>query len=209
MKLQKQRLPLPHKARRNKNLDGNILSDRNNRICPVEKAGSLDTKLRRWLQKPEKILGPYIKEGMTILDFGCGPGFFSVDIAHMVGQSGRVIAADLQEGMLNKLREKIAGTEIENRIFLHKCEENKIGISENVDFVLAFYIIHEVINKEGLFAELETILKPNGNLLIVEPPFHVSKKAFEVSIGKAKAAGLTEVDRPKVPFNRAVVLKKD
>jgi ubiquinone/menaquinone biosynthesis C-methylase UbiE len=160
------------------------------------------------MQNPKRLLKPYIEEGMTVLDFGCGPGFFSIDIAQMVGESGRVIAADLQEGMLQKLRDKIKGTELENRITLHKCEENKIGITDKVDFVLAFYIVHEVVNKEGLFAEIETILKPNGQVLIVEPPFHVSKKAFEETIGKAKAAGFTEVKRPKVLFNKAVVLKK-
>ena len=184
------------------------MSDRKNRICPVEKAGTLDNKIRRWLQNPKKLLRPYIEEGMTVLDLGCGPGFFSVDMAHMVGKSGRVIAVDLQEGMLKKLRDKIKGTELENRITLHKCEENNIGISENIDFVLAFYIVHEVINKDKLFTEIETILKPYGQLLIVEPPFHVSKTAFEETIRKANAAGFTEVERPKVLFNKAVVLKK-
>lgn len=145
---------------------------------------------------------------MTVLDLGCGPGFFSVELAQMVGKSGRVIAADLQEGMLQKLCDKIEGTELENRITLHKCEEDKIGVTENVDFVLAFYIVHEVVNKEGLFTEIETILKPNGQVLIVEPPFHVSMTAFEGTIGKAKIAGFTEVKRPKVLFNKAVVLKK-
>ncbi len=184
------------------------MSDRSTRVCPVEEADRLDTRMRRWLQNPKKILKPYIKEGMTVLDLGCGPGFFSVDMAQMVGESGKVIAADLQEGMLQRLKDKIKGTELENRITLHKCEENKIGVTENVDFVLAFYIVHEVVNKEGLFTEIETILKPNGQVLIVEPPFHVSKTAFEETIGKAKAAGFTEVKRPKVLFNKAVVLEK-
>jgi len=184
------------------------LSDRSTRVCPVEEADRLDTRFRRWMQNPKRLLKPYIEEGMTVLDFGCGPGFFSIDMAQMVGESGRVIAADLQEGMLQKLSDKIKGTELENRIALHKCEEDKIGISENVDFVLAFYIVHEVINKEGLFTEIETILKPDGKILIVEPPFHVSKTAFEKTIGKAKAIGFTEVKRPNVLFNKAVVLKK-
>jgi ubiquinone/menaquinone biosynthesis C-methylase UbiE len=184
------------------------MNDKSTRVCPVEKAGSLDNKLRRWIQNPQKILKPYIKEGMTVLDFGCGPGFFSIDMAQMVGKSGRVIASDLQEGMLHKLRDKIKGTELENSITLHKCEEDNIGFSENVDFVLAFYIIHEVVNKDKLFTEIETILKPNGQFLIVEPPFHVSKTAFEETIGKANAAGFIEVKRPKVLFNKAVVLKK-
>ena len=184
------------------------MSNRNNRVCPVEIAGGLDNRIRRWIQNPQKILDPYIKEGMIVLDIGCGPGFFSIDMAQMVGKSGRVIAADLQEGMLQKLRDKIHGTELEEWVTLHKCEEKKIGVSEDVDFVLLFYMIHEVPNVEGFFSEIETILKPNGQVFMVEPPFHVSKKAFENTIKKANDAGLAVVERPKLFLNKAVILKK-
>jgi len=184
------------------------MGDKSTRICPVEKAGSLDNCFRRWLQNPKKILRPYIKEGMTVMDFGCGPGFFSIDMAHIVGKSGWVIAADMQERMLQKLGEKIKGTELEDQITLHKCEEDKIGLADKVDFILAFYVVHEVPEKQKLFNELGTILKPNGQVLIVEPPFHVSNNAFEETIKKANAAGFTEVERPKVMFNKAVILKK-
>lgn len=184
------------------------VSDRNNRVCPVERAGSLDNRIRRWLQNPKKILGPYIEEGMTVLDIGCGPGFFSIDMAQLVGKSGRIIASDLQEGMLHKLREKIHGSKFENRITLHKCEENKIGVLEEIDFVLAFYIVHEVPNQEDFFNEIGVILKPKGQMLIVEPPFHVSKSAFEETIRKARNAGFTLVERPKVLLSKTAVLKK-
>jgi len=184
------------------------VSDRNKRVCPVEIAGSLDNRIRRWIQNPQKILSPYIEEGMIVLDIGCGPGFFSIDMAQMVGKSGRVIAADLQEEMLQKLRDKIQGTELEERVTLHKCEEKKIGVSEHVDFVLLFYMVHEVPNVEGFFSEIETILKPNGQVFMVEPPFHVSKKAFENTIKKANDAGLAFVGRPKLFLNKAAILKK-
>ena len=184
------------------------MSDGNKRICPVERAGSLDNRIRRWLQDPQKILGPYVEEGMTILDIGCGPGFFSIDMAQMVGKSGRVIASDLQEGMLQKLRDKIQGTQLEERITLHKCEENKIGVSEDVDFIVAFYMIHEIPNQEEFFNEIGSVLKPNGQVFIVEPPFHVSKTAFEETIRKTRDAGFTAVERPKVFLSKAVILKK-
>jgi ubiquinone/menaquinone biosynthesis C-methylase UbiE len=161
-----------------------------------------------WFQNPKKILKPYIKEGMAVLDLGCGPGFFSVELAQMVGSSGKVIAADLQKGMLEKLKEKIKGTELEKRITLHKCEEDKIGLTEYVDFVLTFYVVHEIPDQNKLFTEIEGMLKPNRQILIVEPPFHVSKTAFEETIKKAVAAGLTEIERPKFLFNKAVVLRK-
>ena len=184
------------------------MSDRNKRVCPVERAGSLDSRIRRWLQNPQKILRPYIKEGMAVLDVGCGPGFFSVDMAQMVGKSGRVIASDLQEGMLQKVRDKIKGTELEERITLHKCEENKIGLSEHVDFVLLFYMVHEVPNKEEFFHEIGTILNPNGQVLMVEPPFHVSKSAFEKTVRKARDIGFADVEGPSVLFSKTVILKK-
>ena len=145
---------------------------------------------------------------MTVLDLGCGPGFFSVELAKMVGSSGKVIAADLQEGMLQIVRDKIKGTELENRITLHKCENNKIGLTVNVDFVLAFYVVHEIPDRDKLFSEIETLLKPNGQVLVVEPPFHVSNKAFEDTIQKARAAGFTEIKRQNILFSKTVVLRK-
>jgi len=75
----------------------------------------------------------------------------------MVGKSGRVIAVDLQEGMLQRLRHKIRETKIEERITLHRCKDNKIGLSEKVDFALAFYVIHEIPNQGEFFKELFSI----------------------------------------------------
>ena len=184
------------------------MDDQERRICPVERAGSLDNRIRRWVQNPQKILGPYIKAGMTVLDFGCGPGFFSLDLALLVGPSGRVLAVDLQEGMLERLKVKIQGTELEERIILHQCEETSIGVSEPVDFVLAFYMVHEIPHPEEFLQEVASLLKPNGQLLIVEPPVHVSKAAFEETIQKAQEMGLTPVERPKVFLSKAVVMEK-
>jgi ubiquinone/menaquinone biosynthesis C-methylase UbiE len=184
------------------------MSDGKNRVCPVERAGSLDNRIRRWVQNPQKILSPYVKPGMTVLDIGCGPGFFSIEMAQLVGESGRVVASDLQEGMLRKLGDKIQGTGLEARITLHKCEENKIGLSENVDFILVFYMLHEVPDPEKFLDEIGSILKPNGQVLIVEPPFHVSKSAFEEIVGKACRTGFILADRPKVFLSKTAVLKK-
>lgn len=184
------------------------MSNGRRRICPVERAGSLDNRIRRWLQDPQKILRPYINEGMTVLDLGCGPGFFSIDIALMVGKSGRVIASDVQDGMLQKLGRKIQGTELAKRITLHRCGERKIGVYEKVDFVLAFYMVHEVPDQKEFFKGIHSIVKPNGQILIVEPPLHVSKTAFEETIRKAEDAGFEPVERPKIFLSKTMVLRK-
>jgi ubiquinone/menaquinone biosynthesis C-methylase UbiE len=178
------------------------------RVCPVEKAGGLDNSLRRLLQNPNKILKPYISKGMTILDLGCGPGFFSIEIAKLLADSGKVIAADLQEGMLERVIKKIEGTTLKQRIEIHKCEANHLGITENVDFVLCFYMIHEVPNQDNLFRELKSILNPNGHIYIIEPKVHVSKKSFDNMINRLNDLGFEITDTPKVFFSRTVLLTK-
>jgi ubiquinone/menaquinone biosynthesis C-methylase UbiE len=126
----------------------------------------------------------------------------------MVGKTGRVIAADLQEGMLQKLKDKIYGTELEDCIILHKSEVNKIGISEKVDFVLAFYVLHEIVNQDEFFEELESTMQPNGQVLIVEPPFHVSKADFLQMVQKGENAGFKAYEGPRIILNKTVILKK-
>jgi ubiquinone/menaquinone biosynthesis C-methylase UbiE len=83
-----------------------------------------------------------------------------------------------------------------------------VGVSVNVDFVLAFYMVHEVPDREKFFKEINSILKPNGQVLVVEPPFRVSRKAFEETIRKARDAGLKPVEGPKVLLSKTVILKK-
>jgi len=178
------------------------------RVCPVELANSLDSRIRRWLQNPHRILSPYVKEGMKVLDVGCGPGFFSVELAKMVGAGGKVFSVDLQEGMLQKLRNKIYGTPLEQIIQLIKCEKDKIVVPEKVDVILAFYMVHEVPDKDKLFSTLKNILKDRGEFLIVEPKlFHVSKKEFASTIKKAEAVGFKVSEGAKLAFSFSSVLK--
>lgn len=181
-------------------------TETNSKTCPVEIARGLDNSVRRFLQNPQKLLKPFICEGMTVLDLGCGPGFFSIEIAKLLGDSGKVIAADLQDGMLEIVNKKIRGTKLAQRIELHKCLSNKIGVIEKVDFVLAFYMVHEVQDQDKLFMELKSILKHNGKIYIIEPKIHVSAKSFDEMISKTEVIGFKIMDRPKVFFSRAALL---
>jgi ubiquinone/menaquinone biosynthesis C-methylase UbiE len=179
-----------------------------NRVCPVKLANSLDSKIRKWLQNPRKILSPYIKEGMTVLDIGCGPGFFSIEMAVMVGSRGKMIAVDLQEGMLQKLSNKICGTELEERIVLVHCAKDTLRLPERVDFGLAFFMVHEVPDKERFFKELRAVLKETGQILIVEPKyFHVSRQDFAATMSIAEKAGFAIHVGPQLPVCQTAILK--
>lgn len=186
---------------------GGIMHRERYRVCPVELANSLDSKIRRWLQNPQRILSPFIKEGMQVLDIGCGPGFFSIEMARMVGDKGTVFSADLQEGMLQKIRKRIEGTALERRIVLVKSEQEKTNVKGKMDFILAFYMVHEVPDKDSLFSELRNILKDDGQFLLVEPKlFHVSRKDFASTMEMAKSKGFTLHAGPRLPFSWSALL---
>ncbi|MCL2157581.1 MAG: class I SAM-dependent methyltransferase [Methanobrevibacter sp.] len=181
----------------------------NNRVCRAEHSGMLESKFRRMFQNPKKILKPYITKEMSVLDVGCGPGYFTVEIAKLIGNSGNVLAADLQEEMILKLKNKVKNTNIQDKINFHKCEKDRLGLSDDFDFILVFYMLHEVPNQRKFLKELFTHLKSNGKILISEPKFHVSKKDFEKSLNIIDEIGFKIVENPSIFLSRSVVIQKE
>ena len=178
------------------------------RVCPWQNAWTLDSWIRRLVHNPHKIVGGYIKEGQTVLDLGSGPGMFSIAMAEIVGEKGKVISVDIQEEMLQMLKRKSERAGLESRILIHKSQPDKIGVSDEVDFALAFYMVHEVPNREGFLREVTATLKPQGKLLIAEPIFHVSRSSFQDTVEIAKSTGLRVISWPKIFFSSAVLLQR-
>jgi ubiquinone/menaquinone biosynthesis C-methylase UbiE len=108
--------------------------------------------------------------------------------------------------MLKILKNKIENTPLEKIINLCKCSEKEINLSKKVDFILIFYMMHEVPNQDDCFAELKDILKPEGKILIVEPKFHVSKDDFNKTRQFAIKHGFKIIAEPKILFSRTIEL---
>jgi len=178
------------------------------KVCGVERAGALDISLRKLFQDPRKIVGPFVKEGMTVFDLGCGPGFFTIEMAKRVGSAGKVLAVDLQEGMLEIVKGKIRNTNLQDTIEIHKCQSDKIGLSITADFILIFYMLHEVSDQSSFLKEVHGLLKPNGKVLIVEPKFHVTKDDFKKYRELLKEIGFGIVEEPNVFFSRSFLINK-
>ena len=168
-------------------------------VCPWWVGYLLACPIRRWFQNPEKILSPYITEGMTVLEIGPGMGFFTIPAAHMVGASGKVIAVDVQEKMLNALVKRSAKAGVGDRVIARLIDADSIGVSEPIDLCLLINVVHEVPDPPGLFSQIKAILKPTGKVLLVEPAgWHVSEKQFQDSLALASNAGLTVIGKPKI-----------
>lgn len=178
-----------------------------NHVCPHKFAFMLDNWFRRLVQNPKKIVGEYIESGDTVMDIGCGPGFFSIDMAKMVGADGIAIAADLQEHMLTKVRRKAERHGILERMVFHQCQSNTIGLDRKVDFILAYYMVHETPDPGKFFCEMKDLMKNGAGLLVVEPRMHVSRQAFDTMVKEGEKAGLKPVDFPKGKGGRSVLFR--
>jgi ubiquinone/menaquinone biosynthesis C-methylase UbiE len=177
-------------------------------VCPWWGGYFIANPFRRWLHNPERILSPYLKPGMVALDFGCGMGLFTIAMAKLVGEQGRVIAADLQPQMLDVLQRRAERAGVADRIRTHRCQPDLMGLEEPLDFALAFWSVHEVPDAGRLLAEIHGCLRPDGRFLAVEPIGHVTAGAFASMMELGAQIGFREVGRPHVRLSRAVVLGK-
>jgi len=179
--------------------------------CPWWLGYFLISPLRKFSQNPDRILAPYLKPGMKVLEVGPGMGFFSLSIAKQVGQSGQIYCVDLQEKMLSALKKRAAKVHVDSIIDTRLCSTESLKVQDlhgQINFALAFAVCHEVPDKTKLFKEIYDSLKTDGQLLISEPIFHVKREAFNATVKVAMDAGFSMVAEPKIPKGHSVLLKK-
>lgn len=156
------------------------------------------------LLRPDQLLRDLgLKPGDTLADIGCGPGFFTVPAAEIVGKEGRVLAADIQGEMLAALRSRVQEHELAN-VRLVKTSETEIPLQEGcADLALVAFTLHEVDQRARFLRQVRRTLKPAGHLAVIEwepgaegmgPPAAMRLSPDEV-IKDAEAAGLRVSER--------------
>ncbi len=115
---------------------------------------------------PERLLREAgLKEGETFADIGCGPGFFTIPAAAIVGDRGTVLAIDTQEEMLDQLK----GRKPPKNVLLLKSEENLIPAEDaKADFVLIAFVLHEAEKKDVFLKEIKRITRLGGIIFILD-----------------------------------------
>ncbi len=176
-------------------------------VCPWRHAYLFDNPLRRLIHNPRKLFSPYLAPGDTALDMGCGMGVFSIGMARLVGEQGRVISVDLQQEMLEVLMKRAARAGVADRIRPHRCAADEIGITDQVDFIVAFWMVHEAPDQGRLLRQLRALLRDGGHFLIAEPKMHVSEEDFAATLAQAAATGWSYVADPGVRWSRSAVLR--
>ncbi len=177
-------------------------------VCPWWLSYVFDNPLRRCLHDPARILGPYVEEGMKVADLGCGAGYFSIGLAHLVGPTGRVLAVDLQPFVLKRLVRRARSAGVAERLEVRRGAVERLGPGGDFGFVLAFWMVHEVPDRRRMFAVVRAMLRPGGRVLVAEPRRHVSAESLEESARHAIDEGFCVVQRPRIALSRAVLLVK-
>jgi len=182
------------------------------RICPWWLGYLLVSPLRRLWQDPRKILSPYLTSGARVLEPGPGMGFFTLDLARLVGPTGRVIAIDVQPKMLDALRRRAQRAGLEGRIETRLASESRLDVDDlagKVDFALAFAVVHELADVSGFFQDVAKALVPGGLILVAEPRGHVSEEELGKTLETAAAAGLRLAERPAIRGSRTALLVRE
>ncbi|HNY50671.1 MAG TPA: class I SAM-dependent methyltransferase [Smithella sp.] len=174
-------------------------------VCPWWLCFTFDNPVRRIFHDPIKILSPYIHKGDTAIDIGPGMGYFSIPMAELVGSTGRVIAIDIQQKMLSALMARAQKKGVSDRIKTHLAKPDSLCFHDKADFILAFWMVHEVPDQRRFLAEIGDLMKSDGLFLLVEPRIHVSRKNFARTVETAKALGFTIKESPQISMSQSAL----
>jgi len=182
-----------------------------NHTCPVWIGYLLASPLRRLFESPDKLLGPLVKPGDRVLELGPGLGFFTLPLARAVGAAGKVVCVDVQAGMLDRLGRRLRKRALAERVELRLCEPDDLGLGDEharCDLALALHVVHETISPATTLRTLAACLKPGGQLLLVEPPGHISRVTWQAEVSALEQAGLLRVSHPRAEGRKLLALWK-
>lgn len=182
------------------------------RVCPWWLGYFLASPLRRlFSDDPHRLLQPYVRPGMTVLEPGPGMGYFTLELARLVDASGRVVAVDIQARMLRRLIGRAERAGLAQRIQGRLGTSVLMGLADiagQIDFTLAFAVVHEMPDASAFFAEVAAASRPEAQVLFAEPSGHVTPAEFEAELAAAERAGFTLAERPPVRGCHAALLRK-
>ena len=132
----------------------------------------LDSSLRRRAQPPAKLIERSgIRQGMTVVDLGCGSGAFTPFVARVVGKRGKVYAVDIQPEMLRQLERELSKPEYQNikNIELRQADAHALPFEDGtIDLVYMVTVLQEIPDRGRALREVKRILKPGGTLAVTE-----------------------------------------
>lgn len=127
-----------------------------------------DSGLRRWFQNPEYILqGAHLQVGQTVLEVGCGTGFFTIPAAKMIGESGKLIAMDPVASFVDAVRTKAVAAGLANVEVVRRDALKSELDTASIDVVLLFGVVpFPTLPLGRLLPEMHRVLKAQGTMAV-------------------------------------------
>ncbi len=128
----------------------------------------MESRLRQWLMNPVKALrGAGIQPGQTVLEVGCGTGFFTMPAARLIGGQGCLVAMDVLSKYTERVSKKVQAADLKN-VRVVKRDALDTGLdAASIDLVLLFGVIpYPSLPLNRLLPEMHRVLKPEGNLTV-------------------------------------------
>jgi len=120
-----------------------------------------------------------LKEAQRVLEIGCGPGFFTLAAAKIVGEKGKVFALDVNPVAIEDVQRKIEARGLKNVETL-LCDAGKTGLpDESVDVAFLFGVIHDIDGLDTVVREMHRVLKGEGVLVMQKPSQWSEKKLLQ------------------------------
>jgi ubiquinone/menaquinone biosynthesis C-methylase UbiE len=176
-------------------------------VCPWWLMRFFDHRVRSLVQPTGPVLGSLVAPGNVCLDMGCGMGYFSVPLARQAGPGGHVTGVDIESQMLAGAARRAKQEGLQDRISLFLTTDSAWVLPKHYDFILAFWMLHEVPDRRSLLETFKTVLRPSGRFLLVEPRMHVSAESWTESLALAERVGFRRDEMQSVRFSRAALMQ--
>lgn len=131
---------------------------------------ALERPQRAQYQQPEKVIEALnLTPGMMVIDIGAGSGYFTRRLAAAVGDTGQIIAIDIEQKMLNYNKQELEKLGLDNRVrFILAEPEGPIFSGNNADIVFLCDVYHHLEDHINYLANTKPALKPNGRVVIID-----------------------------------------
>ena len=184
---------------------------------PSENAAFFDRPERDAEERPDQIISALaLSPGATVADVGCGTGYFTWRLAEQVGPTGKVLAVDVQQRMLDLTRTAVRQRKLRNVDYALATGNDPRLPANTFDLVFIAYAYHEFADPERVMAAVRSSLKPGGRVVILEyakesniaPASPMHKMSFDEIRREIEPVGFT-IDRlfDFLPVQHGVVFR--
>jgi ubiquinone/menaquinone biosynthesis C-methylase UbiE len=185
----------------------------------VEGAAWLDRPEREREEAPSKAIAALaLRKGDVVADVGAGSGYYTVRLAEAVGPTGRVVATDLQPGMLEILRTRVARERLTNVEVVPGRADDPVLPANTFDLVLLVDVYHELASPQVFVRKLKAALTRGGRLVLIEfrredarVPIREEHKMSVSQVREELAADGFRIERviDVLPWQHIIVLRPD